>query len=361
MEFATLFSACFVAPISGLLGDRWGYKSIFIGSQILAMIQAFLMFILLYNSSTPNIYHIIGLCFILGISNGFEFPVRQAFVVDLVEDRRDLSNAIALNSLIFNGTRLLGPPIAGILISIFDEKTCFLINGISYIAIIFTLIPINTQPKVDNKSKKKIMFGILEGLKYGWENKAIRVSLLLLSLFSFSSLPIITFLPLFSADVLHGTSKTLGYLMGGSGIGACLGGFYLMARKNIIGLEKEIQFSTTAYGISLIIFTLSTNFALSLICMIFTGYNMIIIWVATNTVIQEIVDDKMRGRIMSLYIMAFMGAMPIGSFIFGNLSRHYPLPKLMTLGGIFCLFLSLWYAKAKEHVRYSLKKKIGNQ
>ncbi len=339
MEFASLFTACLIAPFAGVISDRISRKNIFIFSQFIAMIQAIALGLLVMYSN-PGIHLIILFCLILGLTNGLEFPTRQAFVVDLVEKKEDLDNAIALNSIMFNGSRLVGPVIAGYIIAASSEGMCFLINGISYIAVIIMLFMMKIEVKKKTENNK-IMTDLKIGVLYAWNNSYIRTILFLLFMFSFCGLPVLSFLPVFAKDILNGDSKMLGLLMGGSGVGACIGAFYLIARKGVKGLEKITGLSCFLFGVSLILFCLSKNTYLSIFLMILVGYNLILVWVSSNTLLQFYVEEKYRGRIMSFFIMTFMGAMPLGSLLLGYLSTSYGLVNVLICGGVICILTSI--------------------
>jgi MFS family permease len=342
------------ASFAGVMADRINKHRIIISTQILAMVQASLLAALTLTN-TIQIWHIISLSLFSGLINAFDMPTRQSFVIDMVKDKNDLPNAIALNSSMFNSARLIGPTIAGFVISAFGEGLCFLINALSYIAVITSLLLMKIEAGNNNNKKEKILEGIKDGVKYAYNFKPIRVLLLLIGLVSLTGMPYTVLMPVFARDVLGGTANTLGFLLGAVGTGALIGALYLASRKTVLGLAKWIAIAVSIFSIGLIFFSFSRNFYISMLLMLFTGFGMMMQMASTNTLLQTLVDDDKRGRVMSLYVMAFMGTAPFGSFMAGTLASTIGAPYTILSGGIICLAGAFIYYKnlpsLKKHIK----------
>lgn len=334
--FSSQIPTFLVSPFAGVIADRISKHKIIIATQIFSMLQAFGLVFLFYSGNI-NVWHVIILNSFLGLINGFDVPVRQAFVVEMVEKKEDLGNAIALNSMMFNAARLIGPSVAGILIAALGEGLCFLLNGISYIAVIIALLSMRISFAKNETTKKHIMKELKEGFLYTWQFKPIRILILLIALVSLAGMPYIVLLPVFAKDILHGSSDTLGFLLGSVGIGALIGAVFLASRKTVLGLGKIIRNTTMFFGIALILFSLSKTFLLSQLLMIVAGFSMMVMMSSSNTIIQTLVDDDKRGRVMAFYTMAFMGTMPFGSLIAGSSARSVGAPFTLIICGIICL------------------------
>jgi MFS family permease len=336
VSFSGLFPIFLCTPFAGVLSDRLNNRHILITTQTLAMIQAFILSILVLTNSIA-VWHIIALSIFMGIINGFDMPTRQAFVVQLVENREDLSNAIALNSATFNGARFIGPSIGGILIALVGEGLCFLLNGISYIAVIIALIMITTSPPKYNPNQKKFFAGLKEGFKFAFGYLPIRVIMLFIALISITAMPYTVVMPIFAKDILRGGSHTLGFLMTAAGAGALLGALYLASRKTVQGLERIIPIAAAVFGVGLILFSFSRYLWLSLILLFFIGMGMMIQIASSNTILQTIVDDEKRGRVMSIYTMSFIGLAPFGSLLAGSVADWIGVQTTVMIGGFCCL------------------------
>ena len=300
------------------------------------MTQAIVLSILVLTD-TIQIWHIISLGTLIGFVAAFDGPTRQSFVVEMVEDRADLSNAIALNSFMFNGSRLIGPSIGGILIAAIGEGYCFLINGICYLGVISALLAMRFTPKDIKASRTNILHELKEGFAYTFGIPSVRSILLLLGLVSLMGMPYMLLMPIVAKDVLHGGPHTMGFLMAGVGVGALIGAIYLASRKSIRGLEKVIPIATSIFGIGLIMFSLSRVFWLSMVLISVTGFGMMVQMASCNTLIQTIVDDDKRGRVMSFYTMSFMGTAPFGSLLTGGLANKIGVPHTLLISGISCI------------------------
>jgi MFS family permease len=348
--FASQIPTFLLAPFAGVLSDRWNRYHILIITQILAMIQA-LMLASLFFSGVIKVSHIIFLSILLGCINAFDIPARQAFVIEMVEKSEDLGNAIALNSSMVNGARLLGPSIAGVLIASTGEGMCFLLNGLSYIFVVASLILMKVKPRSRESKKVNVLNALKEGFSYTFGFAPIKSIILLLALISLMGMPYAVLMPVFAKEVLHGGSHTFGFLMGASGVGALMGAVYLASRRTVLGLGKIIPISAGMFGLGLIAFSLSRFFLLSLILMIVTGLGMMLQMASSNTIIQTIVDDDKRGRVMSIYAMAFMGTAPFGSFLAGSLATFLGAPNTLLIGGIFCFSGAIVFARKLPGLR----------
>ena len=352
--FAGQIPTFLIAPFAGVFTDRWNRYYLLIITQIAAMIQAFILAFLYINGSI-QVWHIVVLSVLLGIVNAFDVPVRQSFVVEMVEKKEDLGNAIALNSSMVNGARLFGPSIAGMLIAFTGEGVCFLLNGISYLFVIASLLMMKITPRKNAPRNKHVMKELKEGFKYTFGFAPIRYLILLLALVSLVGMPYTVLMPVFAKEILHGGSHTFGFLMGVSGMGALTGAFFLASRKNVLGLDKIIPLAAATFGAGLIAFSFSRYFALSMGLMVFVGLGMMLQMASTNTILQTIVDDDKRGRVMSFYTMAFMGTAPFGSFIAGSLASKIGAPNTLVVGGIACLLGTLVFVRYLPTLRKAVR------
>jgi MFS family permease len=341
-SFASLFPTFILAPVAGAFSDKLDRQKILITTQILFMLQAVILLILVI-SGTIHIWHIIALNTLLGIVSGFDSPVRQAFVVEMVEDKKDLSNAIALNSLMFNSARLIGPSIAGLVVAAFGEAVCFLINAISFLGVIIALYSMKIDKKKKLQAQSNNLFqSIKEGFLYTWNFVPVRTLLILISIVSLFGTPYMVLMPVFAKSILHGGAHTMGFLVGGIGFGALIGALLLASRKSIIGLPGQIARNSILFSIVLIGFSLSTNYPLSQVLVVAAGFAIMSQTASSNTIIQTIIDDAMRGRVMSFYTMSFMGTMPLGSLLIGSLAESLSAQTALLIGGIICLAAALW-------------------
>ena len=332
-----------LASFAGVLTDRWNRYHILIITQILAMIQALILAFLIFIDAI-EVWHILLLNVLLGCINAFDIPARQSFVVEMVEKKEDLGNAIALNSSMVNGARLLGPSIAGVLIAIAGEGTCFLINGLSYLVVIVSLLMMKIVPRKINKQNTHVLKEMKEGFSYTFGFAPIKSVILLLALVSLMGMPYTVLMPVFAKEIFHGGAHTFGFLMGASGLGALIGTIYLASRKSVLGLGRIIPLSAGIFGFGLVAFSLSRLFLLSLALMVITGIGMMLQMASSNTILQTIVDDNKRGRVMSFYTMAFVGTVPFGSLLAGGLTPILGAPNTLIIGGVFCISGALFFA-----------------
>jgi len=352
--FSSQVPTFILASFAGVLADRYNKHKIIIATQTLALLQASILAFLTLIGSI-QIWQILLLSLFSGLINAFDMPTRQSFVIDMVEDRNDLPNAIALNSMTFNAARLIGPTVAGFLISTIGEGLCFLINAISYIAVIAALLLMRISPHINNLHKEKVLEGLKEGIKYAYNFKPIRALLLLIGLVSLTGMPYTVLMPVFAKDILHGNSHTLGFLFGAVGSGALIGAIYLASRNSVLGLGRWIAIAASIFSLGLLFFSFSRNIYLSVGLMLFTGFGMMMQMASTNTLLQTLVDDDKRGRVMSLYVMAFMGTAPFGSFMAGTLASTIGAPYTVLSSGVICLIGAIIFYKnlpeLRKHIR----------
>lgn len=348
--FAGQIPTFLLASFAGVLADRSNRHRILILTQSLAMLQALVLsFLVLFH--LIRIWHVIVLSIILGIINAFDMPTRQSFLVEMVEEKKDLGNAIALNSSMVNSARLLGPSAAGMLIAAFGEGTCFLINAISYMAVIISLLLMKIDGKKVKPHNSKVWQELKEGFRYALGFAPIRDILLIFALINLVGMPYMVLMPVFAKDVLHGGPSALGFLMGSTGLGALGGAVYLASRKSVLGLGKMIPIAATIFGLALIAFSFSRLLFFSLGLMMLTGIGQMILMASSNTLLQTLVDDDKRGRVMSFYTMAFMGATPVGSLIAGFLASKIGAPWTVFIGGLVCIFGAFFFAKRLSILR----------
>ena len=331
-----------LTPFAGVLADKMNRHRVLIVTQTLAMIQALILAFLVFTG-TVAVWHILSLSIFLGLIDAFDMPVRQSFMVEIVQTK-DLGNAIALNSSIVNSAQLLGPSIAGILIASTGEGMCFLLNGISYLFVIVSLLAMKITSRKMETQTTRVLKGVREGFSYVFGFTPIRSVLLLLALISLVGMPYRVLMPVFARDILHGGPDTLGFLMASSGVGALVGSIYLASRKSVLGLGKWIALASSIFGIGLIAFSLSRVFWLSLFLILLSSFGMMVQMASSNTVLQTVVDEDKRGRVMSFYAMAIRGMAPFGSLLAGGLASKIGAPHTLMIGGVSCVLGSLLFA-----------------
>lgn len=327
-----------IAPFAGVFADRWNKHKALCRIEALALIQAFILGIITLLGIV-QIWHIIVLSLFLGIINAFEVPVRQSFVVEMVDRDKDaLSNAIALNSTVFNLSRLIGPAIAGILISAVGEGWCFMANSFSYGMVLTSLLLMKiVSSKTFQKEKGNVLMRLKEGIVYIKEQDSMRNLLILLAIVSFCSASVKTLAPVFVKKILNGDASTLGFLMGASGIGAISGALFLTKQKTIALLKRIVSYTGILLGTALLCFAISKSLILSLIFVSFAGLAQMMHTACTNTLLQLQVDDDKRGRVMSFYTVCLQGTMPFGSLVAGTIAGIFGGPWAMASMGIICL------------------------
>lgn len=341
LGFANQFPIFVVAPFGGVLADRWDRRRALIAIQTLEMVQAgVLAAFVLSGRITPE--WILILTLVSGVLSAFEIPTRQAYVVEMVEHPSDLSNAIALNSTLFNSARLIGPVVAGVIIAVMGEGVCFLVNALSFLAVVGSLWAMRTPRKKSAPSEAPIWTDLRAGVVYAYHFLPIRATLVLLAVMSLIGTQPSVLMPLFAKDILHGDAHTQGLLLGASGLGATIGVLYLASRRSVLGLGRVIVTGGALFGVGLMGFALSSVLTLSLAAMLLSGFGLITLYAASNTVLQTIVDEDKRGRVMSLYSMAFVGAAPLGSLLVGWLASRAGAPVTLFASGLFCVAGSLY-------------------
>jgi MFS family permease len=339
-----------LAPFAGVWVDRLNRQHVLIVTQTLAMLQSFaLAFLTLTKHIT--IHEIIWLSAFQGMINAFDMPGRQAFLVEMVEDKQDLGNAIALNSSMVNMARLVGPSLAGMVIAVSGEGSCFLIDGISYLAVIASLFAMRLKAA----AAKRVATSMLVQLREGWDYVSgfapIRTILTLFATVSLMGWPFTVLMPVFASKILKGGPHTLGFLMGAVGVGALISAISLALRKTVVGLGRMIYISTALFGVSLILFGMSRNIWVSLVLMLFCGFGMMQQMAASNTIIQTIVDEDKRGRVMSFYTVAFVGMAPFGSLLAGAMAHAVGAPRTVMLSGTCCIAGAIWFATQLKSIR----------
>jgi len=352
--FATQIPTFLVAPFAGVLVDNKNRYRILLASQIFAGIQATILAILVLTN-TVEVWHIIVLGVLLGIINAFDMPSRQSLIVEMIENRDDLSNAIALNSTMVNGARLIGPTIAGLIIAAVGEGICFLLNALSFLAVIGALPAMKLNLPPVQKKGIAMLSNLKEGFKYAFGFPPIRAILLLLALVSIMGMPYTVLMPIFARDILHGGPHTMGFLMGSVGVGALVGALYLASRKSVIGLTRVIVFAAATFGAGLILFSFSRNLYVSIGLLFFVGMGMMLQMATSNTLLQTLVDDDKRGRVLSFYNMSFFGMAPLGSFLAGSLASKIGTPATVAFGGITCIIGALIFLKILPELRKSMR------
>lgn len=348
--FASQIPTFLLAPFAGVLADRLNRRRILIITQTLFMIQALILAILALTGNIA-VWHILVLGVFVGLVNGFDIPARQAFVVDIIENRNDLVNAIALNSSMFNAARLLGPAVAGILIAATGEGACFLINSISFLAVIFALLAMRIKTKKPTQQNSHILQGLKEGFIYAFGFAPIRYILLLLSLVSLMGMSYAILMPIVAKEILGGGARTLGLLMGATGLGALAGTVFLASRKSVQGLEKIITWGTLIFGAGVVAFSFSRVLWMSLLLLLGVGFGMMIQMGASNTVLQSLTEDDKRGRVMSFFAMAFMGMAPFGSLLAGSLTSWIGADNTLLISGVCCIFGWLFFSRKLSLIR----------
>jgi predicted MFS family arabinose efflux permease len=315
-----------------------------------------LVLALLTLTGVIKIWHVIALSIFQGLINAFDMPARQAFVVEMVDRREDLANAIALNSSMVNAARLLGPSIGGVVIAGVGEGWCFMADAISYLAVIASLLAMKINPRMTSPTRDaNILAQLNEGWKYVARSAPIRGLLILLALVSLVGMPYTVLMPMFANEILHGGPSTLGWLMAASGVGALAGALLLAARKSVLGLGKYIPIMAAAFGAGLAAFSFTRTTWVALLLMMVTGLGFMVQMAASNTVLQTIVDEDKRGRVMSFYTMAFMGTAPFGSLLAGSVADRIGAPHTLLFGGIGCVLGALWFATTLPSLRRDVR------
>jgi MFS family permease len=342
VSFAGQIISFALGPFAGVWVERLDRRKLLVWTQAAAAVQSLAMAALTL-ANVITLWEIIALTALQGLINAFDMPARQSFLVQMVEDRNDLSNAIAINSSMANSARLIGPALAGLVIAAVGEGWCFLIDGVSYFAVIASLLLMRIRPMEIRNSATRMLHQMREGWDYVRSFRPIRTILLLFSLISLMAYPYAVLLPVFATRVLHGGPHTLGWLTGASGIGALASAVSLAVRKSVVGLTRMLQIATAMLGGALILFGLSQMLWLSLALMVFVGFGMIQVASVSNTLIQVMVPEDKRARVMGYYTMAFFGSAPFGSLLAGMLAHRIGAPHTVMVTGMFCVAGALWF------------------
>jgi len=348
--FAGQIPTFLLAPFAGVLVDRLNRRNLLVWTQVISGAQS-LGLAALTISKVITIHEILALSVLQGLVNAFDMPGRQAFLIQMVEDKQDLGNAIALNSSMVNVARLIGPALAGLIIGAVGEGYCFVIDGVSYLAVIVSLL----MMQVALTPVKRAAASMVDQLKEGWDyvcNFApIRTILTLFAVISLMGMPFMVLMPIFASQILHGGPHTLGYLMAASGVGALVSALSLALRKSVRGLTTMIQIAAAMFGGGLMLFGLSRSLWLSLLLMLVVGFGMMQGLAASNTIIQTLVPEDKRGRVMSYYTVAFVGMAPFGSLLAGSLAHHFGAPHAVMITGAFCLAGVAWFTTQLKAIR----------
>jgi MFS family permease len=353
--FAGQIPVFLTAPIGGITADRVNRQRLVIGTQVASMLLAGLLAVLTLTGRV-HVWHIFVLAALLGVVNAFDIPGRQSFLVDMV-GKEDLMNAIALNSSMFNGARIIGPAVAGILVARIGEGWCFAANSISYIAVIVGLFLMKVHCPRRTSGQSPIE-DIIEGFRWVSQTKIIRALLMLLGLISLVGMPYTVLMPIFADKILHGGARGLGILMGATGVGALFGALTLATKTGVKGLGRWVMLSCASFGVSLFLFSFSTWFWISVMLLLPAGYSMMLQMACSNTLIQSMVPDQLRGRVMAVYSMMFMGMAPIGALCGGALANRFGAPLTVAVGGIACVFGAIWFGRALPNLRIEARRLI---
>jgi MFS family permease len=354
VSFAGQIVTFLLGPVAGVWVERLNRRKLLVWTQAAAAVQS-LALAALTLAHVINLWEIIALAALQGLINALDMPGRQSFLVQMVDDREDLPNAIAINSSMVNAARLVGPAVAGVVVAAFGEGWCFLIDGLSYFAVIASLL----MMRISAQEARRHGTSMLEQMREGWDYvrgfRPIRVILTVFALASLMGWPYAVLLPIFAGQVLHGGPHTLGWLTGASGVGALVSAASLAVRKSVVGLTRMIQVATAMFGAGLILFGLSHTLWLSLVLMLFVGFGMMQTAAAVNTVVQSLVAEDKRGRVMSYYTMAFVGSAPFGSLLAGALAHKIGAPHTVMITGACTLVGALWFTAQLPAVNAAMR------
>jgi MFS family permease len=356
--FASQIPVFLFAPLGGITADRYNRRHIVIGTQVAALLLAFVLAVLTLSGKI-QVWHVFVLASLLGVVNAFDIPGRQSFLVDMV-GREDLMNAIALNSSMFNGARVIGPAIAGILVAKIGEGWCFFANAVSYIAVIIGLLMMRVQSPA-RASMASPFDHMMEGFRFVNRAAPIRALLMLLGLVSLVGMPYVVLMPIFADKILHGGARGLGILMGATGVGALFGALTLAFREGVKGLGRWVAVSCAGFGASLLMFSLSHSFWISVVLLLPVGYCMMLQMACSNTLIQVMVPDALRGRVMAVYSMMFMGMAPIGALLGGALADRLGAQVTVAVGGVASVAGAAWFGLQLPKIRVEARRLIVAQ
>jgi len=353
LEFSGQMPAFLLAPVAGVYLDRRNRLHILIVTQTLLLVQASILAVLVIGHLVA-VWHIFALNLFFGLINAFDQPARQAFLTDVVERKEDLGNAIALNSSMFNGARLVGPSIAGLVIAWMGEGWCFLINALTFTTSLAALVLMKLKPPSYSNARVAIWQSLRQGVQYAFSAHPIRIILQTLTLVSFLGLPYTVLLPIFARDVFHGDARTLGFLTASTGIGALVGAFTLASRRTFLGLEKVMLAAISSASLAFVCISLFHHFVPALFFMVFVGFGFMAVFAAGNTILQTIVEDDKRGRVLSLYTMTFQGMTPLGALLMGFMARHIGAQASLLICGVLLILVSLRLALKQSTLRQGI-------
>jgi MFS family permease len=352
--FMSQIPVLFLGPLGGLWADRFDRRRLLMLTQALAMVQAVLLAYLTLRGHVA-VWHVLVMAGLLGVINAIDTPLRQSFVVDIVSDRKDLPNAIAFNSLTNNSGRLIGPSIAGMTIAVLSEGACFAFNALSYLAVLWALWMMRIAERPRAHDHGNIWDGLKAGAHYVWSTIPIRKLLTLLACVSFMATPYTVMMPVFADRVLKGGAHTMGYMLSAAGVGAVAGTVYLAWRSAVRGLDTLIGVSAVAGGAALVVFAISPWIYLSATMMAVVGFGIIVTGAGVNTMVQTIVQDTMRGRVMSFYTMSFLGVAPLGALTIGAVAEATSVQVALAAGGLACAAAGLQFLRGRKRLRAALR------
>jgi MFS family permease len=352
--FAGQIPTFILAPLAGVIVDRFDRRALLVWTQTLAMVQSLLLAVLTLTHRI-TIPEILALSVLQGVVNALDMPARQSFTVKMVEDKADLSNAIAINSSMVNAARLIGPALAGMLIAVSNEGWCFAVDGVSYLAVIASLLMMRIPTDGQARAATSMTTQLREGWTYVAGFAPIRTILTLFALLSLMGWPFMVLMPLFAAQVLHGGPHTLGFLMGATGVGSLVCALTMAMRRTVRGLTGMLPIGAAAFGVGLILFGLSSTLWFSMLMMLVTGFGMMQGLTASNTILQTLVDERMRGRVMSYYTMAFMGMAPFGSLLAGGMAHAIGAQRTVIVNGVACILGALWFWSRLKTIRGQMR------
>lgn len=339
-----------LAPIGGVVADRWSRKRILYATNTIAAAQALTLSVLVLTG-TVEVWHVVVLSVLLGVLDAFDIPARQSFFVHMIDDPVDVGNAIALNSTIFNAARLIGPSIAGVLIAVAGTGVVFGVNAVTYAAMIVALARIHTVSEGAQDRSQKVLANLLEGFRWAWHFTPVRAVLVLMTIISFTAVPFAILMPIFATEILHGGPETLGFLLAAQGVGALAAALFMAHRSGMRGLGRLIAGASAIFGVGLIGFAFSTSLWLSMVLLAVAGFGLLLQTASSNTFLQMIVGDALRGRIMSLYTLAFVGTLPLGSLFAGWLAERIGAPVTVAIGGGATLLAAALFTRSLPELR----------
>jgi MFS family permease len=352
--FAGQIPTFLLSPVAGVVVDRFSRYKVLLVTQILSLIQASILAALALTGAI-QIWHIVLLSVIFGCINAFDTPSRHSFVIEMVEKKESLGNAIALNSLMFNGARLIGPSIAGVMLATTGEGVCFLINAISYLFVIGSLLMMHLPKKEFPRKETKMLKELKEGFNYTFGFLPIKHIIILLAIINLMGSSYQVLMPVLAKEVLHGGSDTFGFLMAAAGFGALIGAAYLASRESVLRLGRIIPSAATVFGAGLVALAFTNIFPVTMGLMFIIGLGLMLNTAACNTILQTITNDQMRGRVMSFYTMAIMGTAPFGSLLAGSLARLLGTQYTILIGGVSCIAGALVFYKKLPRLKTIVK------